>query len=180
MDLAKGNETTTGTTVFFADDSAELDQAAKEKLAKLLPVLTGKPQKIEIRGHSSRRPLPAASPYKNFWELSYARCLATMQHLQEQGIAPERIRLSQAGVYEPEPSLPGHEPAQQSRVDVHLLDEVAQHFTAPKTAGAKPAAPAHDDHHAPAAAPAHDKPADDHHAPAAKPEHHAFAPALND
>jgi chemotaxis protein MotB len=171
VELAKGNETTTGTTIFFADDSAELDQAAKDKLAKLLPVLTGKPQKIEVRGHSSRRPLPAASPYKSFWELSYARCLATMQHLQEQGIAPERIRLSQAGVYEPEPSLPGHEPAQQSRVDVSLLDEVAQHFTAPKSAAAKPAAPKshgepagdHDGHGAP---PAHDPPADEHAVPA--------------
>ncbi|HEY0466362.1 MAG TPA: hypothetical protein VGC79_19265, partial [Polyangiaceae bacterium] len=99
------------------------------------------------------------------------------------GIAPERIRLSQAGVYEPEPTLPGHEPAQQSRVDVHLLDEVAQHFTAPKAAAAQTAAPkthaapGHDDH-APAADPAHEKPADEHHAPAAKPEHHAFAPAM--
>jgi len=166
VELAKGNETSTGTTIFFADDSAEMDQAAKEKLARLLPVLTGKPQKIEVRGHSSRRPLPAASPYKNFWELSYARCLATMEYLQEQGIAPERIRLSQAGVYEPESNLAGHEPAQQSRVDVHLLDEVAQHFKAPASAASKPqpAAPENPEPHGAAPTLA---PTDDVHAPPA-------------
>ena len=152
VEVGKGNETTTGTTIFFADDSAELDQSAKERLAKLLPVLIGKPQKIEIRGHSSRKPLPAGSSYRNFWELSYARCLATMQHLQAEGIAPERMRLSQAGVYEPEPSLPGHEPAHQSRVEVHLLDEVATHFTLPKPKAATSAVrPAADSHAAPAA-----------------------------
>ncbi len=132
VELGKGNETTTGTTIYFSPESAELDEAAKERLAKLLPVLVGKPQKIEIRGHSSRRPLPAPSPYHNFWELSYARCLATMRHLQEEGIAPERMRMSQAGVYEPGTSLPGHDPAHQDRVEVHLLDEVAQHFTGRK------------------------------------------------
>ena len=135
VELGKGNETATGTTIFFTDASAELDQPAKDQLAKLMPVLLGKPQKIEIRGHSSRMPLPASSPYHNFWELSYARCLATMKHLEEQGIAPERMRLSQAGVYEPE-AASGGEPARQSRVEVHLLDEVAVRLS---TGDAKPA-----------------------------------------
>jgi chemotaxis protein MotB len=171
IELGKGKETTTGTTIFFADDSAELDQAAKEKLGKLLPVLIGKPQKIEVRGHSSSKPLPGASPFKSPWELSYARCLATMQYLQEQGVAPERIRLSQAGVYEPKASQPGMQPVEQSRVDVFLLDEVAYQFNAPKAAPAETSAPksqpAHaDEHHAPAA---------EHHAPAA--DQHVSAPA---
>ena len=59
-----------------------------DQLAELLPSILGKPQKIEIRGHASRRPLPADSPFKDAWQLSYARCLATMQYLQEHGIAP--------------------------------------------------------------------------------------------
>lgn len=166
VEVAKGSETTTGTTIFFADDSAELDQAARERLAKLLPVLIGKPQKVEVRGHSSRKPLPPDSPFKSPWELSYARCLATMQYLQEQGIAPERIRLSQAGVYEPKASQPGLAAVQQSRVDVHLLDEVAYQFNAPRAAPSEPAAtpdkPDQADEHTPPAS----NHADDHHAPA--------------
>jgi chemotaxis protein MotB len=134
VEVGKGNETATGTTIFFADESAELDQPAKDQLAKLMPVILGKPQKIEIRGHSSRMPLPAGSPYRSFWELSYARCLSTMNYLEEQGIAPERMRLSQAGVYEPE-STSGGEAPRQARVDVHLLDEVAIRLS---TGDAKP------------------------------------------
>src|SRR5687767_14210824 len=36
VEVGKGNETTTGTTIFFTDDSAVLDEAAKDQLAKLL------------------------------------------------------------------------------------------------------------------------------------------------
>lgn len=133
VQLGTGSETATGTVIYFTDESAELDQAAKDRLGRLVPVLMGKPQKIEIRGHSSRRPLPEDGPYRTFWELSYARCLATMKHLEEQGIAPERMRLSQAGVYEPQSVKPGRERGRHSRVEVHLLDEVAHNWSAPES-----------------------------------------------
>jgi chemotaxis protein MotB len=127
MTLGDGNQTTTGTIVFFAPHSAELDAAAHSRLDDLLPSILGKPQKIEIRGHASRRPLPAESPFKDPWQLSYARCLATMQYLEQHGIAPERMRLSQAGVYEPLGKTSGQEKlAQQERVEVNLLNEMAR------------------------------------------------------
>src|SRR5262245_19672088 len=80
--MGSGNQTTTGTVVFFGAESAELDDAARLELRTLLPSLLGKPQKIEIRGHASRRPPGAASPFKDAWQLSYARCLATMRFLE--------------------------------------------------------------------------------------------------
>jgi chemotaxis protein MotB len=127
MTLGDGNQTTTGTIVFFAPQLAELDAAAQSRLEELLPSILGKPQKIEIRGHASRRPLPAESPFKDAWQLSYARCLATMQYLEQHGIAPERMRLSQAGVYEPLGKADGPEKlAQQERVEVNLLNEMAR------------------------------------------------------
>jgi chemotaxis protein MotB len=127
MTLGDGNQTTTGTIVFFAPHSAELDAAAQSRLDDLLPSILGKPQKIEIRGHASRRPLPAESPFKDPWQLSYARCLATMDYLAQHGIAPERMRLSQAGVYEPLGKTNGQEKlAQQERVEVNLLNEMAR------------------------------------------------------
>ena len=74
---------------------------AKEQLDKLIPNLVGKLNKIEIRGHSTRRPLPADSPYRDLWQLCYARCLAVMDYFEEHGIEADRLRLSQSAAFEP-------------------------------------------------------------------------------
>ena len=129
LTLREGDRTRTGTVIFFADDSPELDPAAQERLKRLVPWIAGKPQKIEIRGHASRRPPPAGSPYQDAWQLSYARCVAVMKHLEQQGIPPQRMRLSQAGGYEPctlEVSDKRH--LQEARVEIYLLSELAHDF----------------------------------------------------
>jgi chemotaxis protein MotB len=127
LTLGDGRQTTTGTIVFFTAQSADLDQQGQTRLNDLLPSILGKPQKIEIRGHASRRPLPPDCPYKDAWQLSYARCLATMQYLQTHGIGAERMRLSQAGVYEPLGEADGPDKlAEQERVEVKLLNELAR------------------------------------------------------
>ncbi|MEX2173868.1 MAG: OmpA family protein, partial [Pirellulaceae bacterium] len=114
------------TIIYFAPHSIELDAQALARLDELLPSILGKPQKLEIRGHASRRPLPEGSPYKDAWQLSYARCLAAMTYLESHGIGAERMRLSQAGVYEPFGQADGTERLdQQERVEVNLLNEVA-------------------------------------------------------
>ncbi len=113
-----------GTMLLFPYDSAVLDDDAQSQLNALLPKLLGKPNLIEIRGHASRRPLPANSAFEDGWQLSYARCLGTMKYLTERGVDPGRIRLSQAGVSEPYTLR--REPAWQrrnSRVEVYVLNE---------------------------------------------------------
>ncbi len=47
-----------GTVILFADDSAQLDAAAKERLDSLIPLLRGKPNKVEVRVYArgGRRP----------------------------------------------------------------------------------------------------------------------------
>jgi chemotaxis protein MotB len=113
-----------GTIIVFPHDSAELDETAQEQLQQLALLAAGKPQKIEIRGHASRRPLPPESHYNDVWQLSYARCVAVMAYLEQQGIAPERLRLSQAGAGEPFSVLPDtHRQALDSRVEIFLLAE---------------------------------------------------------
>ena len=87
--------------VNFDEASAELGKAAQDRLVALLPALVGKRNKIEIRAHSTRRPLPEGGPFKSHWELCYERSVSTMRFLESKGVEPERIRLSQAGVYEP-------------------------------------------------------------------------------
>jgi chemotaxis protein MotB len=119
-----GDRTSIGTVVHFVEDSAELDQEAQRRLADIAPLLVGKPQKVEVRGHSSRRPLPEGSPYRDHWQLAYDRCLGVKDALQKLGITPERIRLSQAAGYEPL-ARPDEQFAAggYSRVEVSLLNE---------------------------------------------------------
>ena len=133
----KSNPAPTGALVFFPELSAELDQDAKDNLLRLVPWIAGKPQKIEIRGHASRRPLPADGPYRDAWQLSYARCLATMHFLAEQGISRERIRLSQAAGFEPKSARGDGQASHNSRVEVTMLNELSQEYLQPLEGGSQ-------------------------------------------
>lgn len=142
----QGQATSIGAVVFFDEGAVELSPAASEELSRLIPWLKGKPQKVEIRGHASRRPLPEGSPHRDAWELSYARCVAVMTKLEDGGVQPERIRLSQGGAYEM--ILEDGRPAaleMSERVEVRMLDEVGVLREASGGAG-RPAAAADDSH----------------------------------
>lgn len=122
--LHDGERTSVGAIVRFGEGSAELEKASQDRLRDVAPFLRGKPNKIEVRGHATMRPLTAGSPFKDSWELCYARCQATMRQLIENGVEPERIRLSQAGVYEPRTQATEPDAwARNGRVEVFLLGE---------------------------------------------------------
>jgi chemotaxis protein MotB len=124
--LQDSDRNTPALVVPFDESSAEISDAGKALLDRLIPSLVGKQNKIEIRGHTTRRPLPADSQYKDLWQLSYARCQAVMSYFADHGIDPDRLRLSQSAAYEPitkriETALQ----AENARVEVFLLDEMA-------------------------------------------------------
>jgi chemotaxis protein MotB len=113
--------------VSFEEASAELTADAIDRLTKLLPALAGKPNLIEIRAHSSRRPLPSGSPFANHWALCYARSAAAMRFLEERGIELRRLRLSQASPHEPISSrLETDWQSQNDCIEVFLLTEVVE------------------------------------------------------
>jgi chemotaxis protein MotB len=87
--------------VNFDESSAELPKNSQQKLTDLMPALIGKRNRIELRGHSTRRPLPTDSKFADHWQLCYERAMAVMNFLTSQGVEPERIRLSQSAAYEP-------------------------------------------------------------------------------
>ena len=96
----------------------------RQRLTDLLPALVGKRNKIELRAHSTRRPLPTNSPFRDHWQLCYERSLSTMV-LATNGVEPERIRLSQSAAYDPLTTR--FETAWQDEnncVEVFLLTEV--------------------------------------------------------
>ena len=134
----RGERTRTETTILFDEDTAEMSRESRKKLDGIIKELIGKPQKIEIRGHALRRPPTPDSPYQDAWQLAYARCINTMQYLSEHGVPPERIRLSQAGPYEPftidsDPSRVKF----NSCVEVFLLAEMTSTFLGTESERAK-------------------------------------------
>ena len=123
----------TGTMVLFAEGSSELDPQGIAQLTAIVPQLVGKPNKVELRGHASRRPLPEGSTVSDNWELSYARCKVVRDYLVDRGIKPDRIRMSQAAEFEPytlrqEPEWQ----AQNSRVEITALSEHAHPLEFPR------------------------------------------------
>lgn len=113
-----------GGCVFFDDFAVQLSDAQKLQIQRVATDIAGKPQKIEVRGHASRRPLPANSPYHDHWDLAYARCRAVMEYLVSLGIDPKRIRMAVAGIHEP--GVAGEEDAPAggaSRVEIFMLNE---------------------------------------------------------
>ncbi|HEY2883187.1 MAG TPA: flagellar motor protein MotB [Pirellulales bacterium] len=145
-----------GNEVIFAANSAELDHHAQQSLDELLRVFLGKRNKIEIRGHtpnvqvaalpvdsgstnSGNSATDAAAPaVPDIWRLSYDRCLSVMKYLEAHGIEPQRIRLSQAGAYEPPPAteVDPNNASPDSRVEIYMLPEYVDDYLSAK---AKPA-----------------------------------------
>jgi chemotaxis protein MotB len=123
-----------GMVLVFAEESAELDERAQNQVREFAVLAAGKRQRIEIRGHASRRPLSPECGFQDAWELSYARCVAAMDLLAKEGIPRDRIRLSQAGPTEPfaASSVSGRL-LEDSRVEIFLLAEFAQDWDSGRT-----------------------------------------------
>jgi chemotaxis protein MotB len=125
--IRPGNRTTIGTVIYFSERDTALSSDNRADLRQIAGVLGGKPQKIEVRGHTSQRPLAPEERPADHWELAYRRSHATMEFLvNELKIDPERIRISVAGPFEP--AHLGSDPdriRENPRVEVFMLEEVA-------------------------------------------------------
>jgi chemotaxis protein MotB len=129
-----GQSTVVGAAIFFDEDSAELPETGQQVLASLVPAIVGKPQKIEIRGHASRKPVKNGTAVRDHWDLAYQRCHNIMQYLMQQGIEPNRFRLSSAGASEPvNNSLVPALRQQNARVEVILWDEQVDDYATDNT-----------------------------------------------
>jgi chemotaxis protein MotB len=116
---------TVGSLIRFDDQGAELDESARQSIEELLPELMGKSFRIEIRGHTSGKPLAPGSAYPDPWSLSYARSQAVMRYLIEHGVSPKRIRLSQAAANEQNSHGENDGLRKQfARVEIYALNEL--------------------------------------------------------
>jgi chemotaxis protein MotB len=113
-------------TLLFSDGSAELEPEQLASVREFAPMMAGKLNRIEVRAHCIRSPLPPDSLFKDHWGMCFARCQRVREELQTLGIEPERIRLSQAEGNEPlAANLTTDELKLNSRVDVILLPDLA-------------------------------------------------------
>ncbi len=124
--IRRTGDRTLGGRIRFEETSAQIDQDNLQRLEEIARFLQGKPQKIEIRGHTTSRPLPPDSPFKDHWQLAYERCILTKEVLVRLGINPKRLVLTV--VADNEPLEKGEDPLklqENSRVEIHLLSELA-------------------------------------------------------
>ncbi len=111
--------------MYFADDSSDLTKPQERQLQIVAEEMSGKPQKIEIRGHTSRRPISGEAPFRDHWDLAYSRCRHTMEYLVSLGLDPKRFRISVAAENEPAPGgVDALNRGLNSRVEAFLLNEV--------------------------------------------------------
>lgn len=121
--IRDGNVVTLGGPVIFAAFSAELTPELKKDLDIIASVVARKPNRIEIRGHSSPEPLPDDIPFRDAMDLSFARAHAVTAYLINRKIDPHRLLVSAAGDTEPRTLTRGKDAQSVNRrVDVFLID----------------------------------------------------------
>ena len=118
--IRPGQDTTVGGVVFFGEEEATLTDESKDRLREIANQVAGKPQKIEVRGHASRKPIDDWT----HWSIAHERGRVAMEYLVQCGIDERRIRLSSAGAHEPlDDSIDESRRRRNARVEVLMWDE---------------------------------------------------------
>jgi chemotaxis protein MotB len=125
--IRPGGQITIGGVIYFDEGISELGADQERQLQLVVEELSGKPQKIEIRGHTTSRGPNQGSDYRDNWDLGYARCHNTMEYLIAQGIEAKRLRVSVAGQYEPiHVGTDAVLMKKNGRVEIFMLNEFAE------------------------------------------------------
>ena len=68
--IRPGDQIAMGGAVYFEEGVAKLTAENKRQLQIAARQIGGKPQKVEVRGHTSRKPSPEEAPYRDNWDLA--------------------------------------------------------------------------------------------------------------
>ena len=127
LSLRPDGDPTIAGVVYFSEGDVTLTKTAKRNLLAIAKRVAGMPQRIEIRGHTSNKPLGKDSPHKDHEDLAYARCKAVKKFLAEAGIDQKRfcLRISAGNElkYEGTDRILRKE---NPRVEVRLLHEIVR------------------------------------------------------
>jgi chemotaxis protein MotB len=128
-----GERTVVGGIVSFGGDGLLLAEKDRQRLKKIAEELAGKPQEIEVVGHVSPMPLPPESPYRDRWELAYARCRRIVDALERLKIDSERIRIGV--LHSGKAAADNAAGTQDGQVDIYLDDSLAEKYVPGEEAG---------------------------------------------
>lgn len=138
--IREGLQFTVGGLVTFEANSADLKPQALEALDRVVNVVRGQNNKIEIRGHADGSDLLAGAGPQLAWDLSYRRARAVMTYLTdpERGIDPRRIRITGCGDKEPLVSrvYDSTRSAVNRRVEIIVTESLMQQFDSSSDANA--------------------------------------------
>ncbi|TWU31537.1 OmpA/MotB family protein [Novipirellula artificiosorum] len=123
-----GQMTAVGSVVLFELGSDQLSAENREALKIVAAQLRGKPQKIEVRGHTSAEFAARTAGTDESIQLGFRRAIAVREVLvNTEALEPSRFRLSSAGESEPMHRAGGSVAiARNPRVEVFLLDETVE------------------------------------------------------
>ena len=128
----EGTSIHAGNALIFESGSATLSPEADEVLKAIAQTLAGKPNKVDVRGHTSSAPLPEGSPFADRTQLSYERARHVAERLTTHGIQPERLRISALADTEPLPSTADKRSLRPDRVEIFVLDAYTREFIGPR------------------------------------------------
>jgi chemotaxis protein MotB len=113
---------------FFDSGSAHIRATSKSALDRIAGLLSSRPYRLRIEGHTDNVPIHNAIYFSN-WELSTARATEIVRLLIEQyGFAPERLSAAGYAAYHPvSDNQNGEGRAQNRRVDVVILGHTTTH-----------------------------------------------------
>jgi len=118
-----------GGRVMFRELSADLTPTDRAALAEYAKTLRGHTFLIEVRGHTSKRPV-RGTPFRDHFDLAYRRARAVADVLVAEGVEPQRILITSAGTARPV-TRRAYDPDQRERndlVEILQLDQTVDDF----------------------------------------------------
>ncbi len=123
--VEEGHKITIGGKVLFEEGSAELMVSAYGVLDRVVEIIKGYPNKLEIRGHTAIEVLPEGGRYEDLFDLAYARAKSVHAYLMAQGVEPRRLRLYSGGPFDRPKSNLTYEGKESNRsVEIIISEEL--------------------------------------------------------
>ncbi|MBH8579876.1 OmpA family protein [Bisbaumannia pacifica] len=108
--------------LLFDSATAELSEAGRELIARLVAIIQRYEGTVSVEGHSDDRPI-FTDRFPSNWELSSSRAIAILRQLEEAGVAASRLRAIGYGATRPladNASAEGRAANRRVEVIVHL------------------------------------------------------------
>ena len=127
-----GKSVPAGDYILYREHQIEPDAVGVNQIDTISRDLAGKPNKIEICGHTSSKPLPSNSPYSSLIELSYARARVVYDRMLANGVDASRLRIVAYADHAPLPASHDAQELNQDRVNVLILDTYLKDYVGPR------------------------------------------------